>query len=429
MIIIEQKFYEVITMSRSILHIDFNNFYASVECLEHPELANVPVVVGGDEAARHGIVLSKNEIAKRQYGVKTGEVLWKVRERCPDVVVLRPHMEHYAAYSRLARELYSEYTDRVENFGLDEAWLDVTGFGTFGSPRRIADELRGRIRQEFGITASVGVSFNKVFAKLGSDLKKPDATTEISKENFRERIWGLPVGELLYVGRATRQKFARVGINTIGDLARFDRKLIQTLFGKHGSMLWAFANGMDFSPVALATDNGMVKSVGNSTTTPRDLTCNEDVKLVLYAIADSVAGRLRKNGLAGRTVTVSIRDHDLFTFERQCKINHPTQLSGEIAETALSSFRPNYSWMKPVRALGIQVSDLTANTACEQIDLFGEVYRRTKKGEIERAVDTIRNRYGHDTLLRASMMAAPDLTGIHPAEGNFMHTATIVRTG
>ena len=415
------------SVARDILHIDFNNFYASVECLDHPELENVPVVVGGDEETRHGIVLSKNEIAKRKYGVKTGEVLWKVRERCPDVVILQPHMERYAAYSRLARGLYGEYTDRIENFGLDEAWLDVTGSGTFGSPRRIADELRRRIRYEFGITASVGVSFNKVFAKLGSDLKKPDATTEISEENFRAKIWGLNVGELLYVGRATQRKFARVGIYTIGDLARFDRKLIQSLFGKHGTMLWAFANGMDISPVALATDDGVVKSVGNSTTTPRDLFCDEDVKLVLYAIADSVAGRLRKSGLSGRTVTVSIRDHDLFTFERQCKINHPTQLSGEIAETALSLFRRNYTWMKPVRALGIQVSDLTSDVTCEQLDIFGEVYRRVKKGCIERTVDTIRGRYGHDTLLRASMMTAPELTGVRPAEGNFMHTSAIIR--
>ncbi len=414
-------------MAREILHIDFNNFYASVECLDHPELAGVPVVVGGDEEARHGIVLSKNEVAKHQYGVKTGEVLWKVRERCPDVVVLRPHMERYAEYSRLARRLYGEYTDRVENFGLDEAWLDVTGFGVFGSSRSIADELRGRIRQEFGITASVGVSFNKVFAKLGSDMKKPDATTVISEDNFREQVWGLNVSDLLYVGRATRAKFARIGINTIGDLARFDRRLLENLFGKHGTMLWTFANGLDASPVALATDDGTVKSIGNSTTTPRDLVCDEDVKLVLYAIADSVAGRLRQSGFAGRTISVSIRDHDLFTFERQRKNNHPTQLSGEIAEVALSLFRENYTWMKPVRALGIQVSDLTADAACEQLDIFGEVYRRMKKGDIERAVDTIRGRYGHDTVLRASMMTAPDITGVRLAQGNFMHTAPIVR--
>lgn len=414
-------------MARAILHVDFNNFYASVECLDHPELMAVPVVVGGDEEARHGIVLSKNEIAKRQYGVKTGEVLWKVRERCPEVVVLRPHMERYLEYSRFARDLYGEYTDRIESFGLDEAWLDVTGSGVFGTPGHIADELRERIRREFGITASVGVSFNKVFAKLGSDLKKPDATTIISEANFRERICGLDVGDLLYVGRATRAKFARVGIYTIGDLARFDRKLLGNLLGKHGTMLWAFANGLDASPVALATEGGTIKSVGNSTTTPRDLTCEEDIKLVLYAIADAVAGRLRKHGLAGRTISVSIRDCDLFTFERQRKINHPTQLSGEIAETALFLFRENYTWMKSVRALGIQVSDLTQEVTCEQLDIFGEVYRRMKKGEIERAIDTIRSRYGHDTVLRAAMMKMPDLTGIHLTQGNFMHATPIVR--
>ncbi|MBS7316621.1 MAG: DNA polymerase IV [Clostridiaceae bacterium] len=415
-------------MAREILHVDFNNFYASVECLDHPELANVPVVVGGDEEARHGIVLSKNEIAKHRYGVKTGEVLWKVRERCPEVVILRPHMDRYLEYSRLARSLYGEYTDRVEGFGLDEAWLDVTGSGIFGTPDQIADELRERVRREFGITVSVGVSFNKVFAKLGSDMKKPDATTVISESNFRERIWGLNVGDLLYVGPATRVKFARIGINTIGDLAQFDRKLLGSLFGKHGTMLWAFANGLDASPVALESDTGTVKSVGNSTTTPRDLRCERDVKLVLYSIADSVAGRLRENGLAGRTVSVHIRDCDLFAFERQRKINHPTQLSGEIAEIALSLFRENYGWMKPIRSLGIQVSDLTTDTMCEQLDIFGEVCRRAKKGDIERAVDTIRSRYGHDTVLRASMMTEPDITGLHPSPGNFMHTKPIVRS-
>ena len=414
-------------MSRKILHVDFNNFYASVECLQHPELANVPVVVGGNEEARHGIVLSKNEIAKRQYGVKTGEVLWKVRERCPNVVILRPHMERYLEFSQLARTLYGEYTDRVESFGLDEAWLDVTGSGIFGTPRHIADELRDRIRREFGITVSVGVSFNKVFAKLGSDMKKPDATTVISETNFRDRVWRLPVGELLYVGRATQMKFARLGIDTIGDLARFDRKLLGTLLGKHGTMLWAFANGFDASPVALANENGTVKSVGNSTTMPHDLRCEADVRLVLYAIADSVAARLRRHGLAGSTISVSIRDCDMFTFERQRKNNHPTQLSGEIAEIAWSLFRTNYTWMKPVRALGIQVSDLTEDTACEQLDIFGEVSRRMKKGELEHTIDSIRNRYGHDMVLRASLMTSPELTDFRPAQGNFIHTTPIIR--
>ncbi len=414
-------------MSRAILHVDFNNFYASVECLEHPELQNVPVVVGGDEEARHGIVLSKNEIAKRQYGVKTGEVLWKVRQRCPDVVVLSPHMERYAAFSRMARQLYLEYTDQVENFGLDEAWMDVTGSGIFGTPRGIADELRARIRREFGVTVSVGVSFNKVFAKLGSDMKKPDATTEISERDFRERIWGLDAGELLYVGRATQEKLARVGIRTIGDLACFDRKLLGTLLGKHGVMLWAFANGMDTSPVARSDETSTVKSVGNSTTLPRDLKCEGDIWLTLYAIADAVAGRLRRNGLSGRTITVSIRDRDLFTFERQCKINHPTQLSGEIAEIAMMLFRQHYGWIKPVRALGIQVSDLTEEVTEAQLDLFGEVLRREKKRDVERAVDNIRNRYGHDTVLRASMMTAPDITGMHPAVNTFIHKIPSVR--
>lgn len=345
-----------------------------------------------------------------------------------EVVVLRPHMERYLEYSRFARDLYGEYTDRIESFGLDEAWLDVTGSGVFGTPGHIADELRERIRREFGITASVGVSFNKVFAKLGSDLKKPDATTIISEANFRERIWGLDVGDLLYVGRATRAEICHaLEFTRLGTLRVLTVNYLEILFRETWHNAVGICKGLTLSPVALATEGGTIKSVGNSTTTPRDLTCEEDIKLVLYAIADAVAGRLRKHGLAGRTISVSIRDCDLFTFERQRKINHPTQLSGEIAETALFLFRENYTWMKSVRALGIQVSDLTQEVTCEQLDIFGEVYRRMKKGEIERAIDTIRSRYGHDTVLRAAMMKMPDLTGIHLTQGNFMHATPIVR--
>ena len=266
-------------MERIILHSDLNNFYASVECLYHPELREKPVAVCGDPELRHGIVLAKNQLAKG-CGIKTGEVLWQARQKCPELVLVPPSYERYLSYSAMAKEIYQEYTDQVESFGLDECWLDVTGStALFGGGCTLADRIRERIRRELGVTASVGVSFNKVFAKLGSDLRKPDATTAISPRDFREKIWPLPVQTLLYVGRATQNKLQRYGIRTIGELARADRGMLQFAFGKNGLMLWAFANGLDTSPVSNIGAKSLIKSIGNSTTTPRDLLSDGEVRI------------------------------------------------------------------------------------------------------------------------------------------------------
>ncbi|MBP1763246.1 MAG: polymerase [Firmicutes bacterium] len=258
-------------LARTILHVDLNNFYASVECLYRPELRNFPVAVTGDAEARHGIILAKNQLAKLA-GVTTGEAIWQARQKCPRLICLPPDFRKYLRFSRLARTIYADYTDQIEPFGIDEAWLDVTGsIQLFGTGPEIADTIRQRLRSELGITASIGASYNKIFAKLGSDMKKPDATTVITAENFRNIVWPLPAGELLYVGRSTQRKLKSRFINTIGDLAKADPRNLRLLLGVWGETLRQFANGLDTSPVRLSGEESIIKSIGNSTTTPRDL--------------------------------------------------------------------------------------------------------------------------------------------------------------
>ena len=299
-------------MNRTILHSDCNCFYASVELLHHPELRGKPVAVGGDPEARHGIVLTADYTAKR-YGVKTGMALWQAKQVCPDITFLPPRMDLYLRFSRMAQEIYADYTDKREPYGIDESWLDATDNATLkGDGFHIAQEISSRMKKELGITVSVGVSFNKIFAKLGSDYKKPDAITTMYEDEFQRKAWCLPVSDLLYVGNATNKKLYSMGIRTIGDLAKSDETLLVRKLGKMGSILWAFANGYDESPVKLENTSAPVKSVGNSTTTPRDMETDEDVKIVLYILAESVAARLRENGFRCRTVEISVRDKELF---------------------------------------------------------------------------------------------------------------------
>ena len=299
-------------MNRTILHSDCNCFYVSVELLHHLELRGKPVAVGGDPEARHGIVLTADYMAKR-YGVKTGMALWQAKQVCPDITFLPPRMDLYLRFSRMAQEIYADYTDKREPYGIDESWLDVTDSATLkGDGFHIAQEISSRMKKELGITVSVGVSFNKIFAKLGSDYKKPDAITTMYEDEFQRKAWCLPVSDLLYVGNATNKKLYSMGIRTIGDLAKSDETLLVRKLGKMGSILWAFANGYDESPVKLENTSAPVKSVGNSTTTPRDMETDEDVKIVLYILAESVAARLRENGFRCRTVEISVRDKELF---------------------------------------------------------------------------------------------------------------------
>ncbi|MDY2753383.1 MAG: DNA polymerase IV [Blautia obeum] len=405
-------------MSRTILHSDCNCFYASVELLHHPDLRGKPVAVGGDPEARHGIVLTADYTAKR-HGVKTGMALWQAKQVCQDITFLPPRMDLYLRFSKMAQEIYAEYTDKREPYGIDESWLDVTDSVSIkGDGYRIAQEISNRMKKELGITVSVGVSFNKIFAKLGSDYKKPDAITTINKDEYKEKAWPLPVSDLLYVGSATNKKLYSMGILTIGDLARTDETLLVRRLGKMGSILWAFANGYDDSPVKMENTSAPVKSVGNSTTTPKDMETDEDVKIVLYILAESVAARLRENGFRCRTVEISIRDKDLFHFSRQMKLKNASNITREIAEAGYKLYKENYRlpanekelknstpeyYQKPLRSIGIRGTDLVTDYFWEQLDLFTDPQFREKQMKMDEAVDIIRKRFGFYSIQRGLM--------------------------
>lgn len=405
-------------MSRTILHSDCNCFYASVELLHHPELRGKPVAVGGDPEARHGIVLTADYTAKRR-GVKTGMALWQARQVCPDIIFLPPRMDLYLRFSRMAQEIYAEYTDKREPYGIDESWLDVTDSVSLkGDGYHIAQEISSRMKKELGITVSVGVSFNKIFAKLGSDYKKPDAITTMNKDEYRDKAWPLPVSDLLYVGSATNNKLRGIGIRTIGDLARTEESLLVRKLGKMGSILWAFANGYDESPVKLENTSAPIKSVGNSTTTPKDMETDEDVKIVLYILAESVAARLRENGFRCRTVEISIRDKDLLHFSKQVKLQNASNITREIAEAGYKLYKESYRmpadehelknsrpefYQKPLRSIGIRGTDLVTDYFWEQLDMFMDPQAREKQMKVDAAVDNIRKRFGFYSIQRGLM--------------------------
>lgn len=406
---------------RVILHADLNCFYASVECLYRPELRLKPVAVTGDAENRHGIILTKNDPAKR-FGIKTGEAIWQARQKCPDLVVLKADYPKYLKYARMTRQILSEFSDQVEPFGLDEAWLDVTGsVRLLGDGRQIADRIRQRIRGELGLTCSIGVSFNKVFAKLGSDLKKPDATVVISPEHYRDIVWRLPVGELLYVGPSTRRQLNRIGVRTIGMLAALRLEDARFLLGKWGETLWYFASGQDTAPVMQSDARDVIKSVGNSTTTPRDLTDPDDVRLVLTVLSENVAARLREYGLKCATVQIYIRDNRLQSIERQQKMPVVTDLSGTIARAAFALFQRHWTWERPIRSLGVRGCELATADSLVQLTLFesSAIYQRQK--DLERAIDQIRRRYGYFSVQRGLMLEDRRLSGFDPKTEHSIH--------
>ncbi|MEZ0537728.1 DNA polymerase IV [Caldicellulosiruptoraceae bacterium PP1] len=412
-------------MDRVILHCDLNNFYASVECLYNPEIRDKPVAVCGDPDLRHGIVLAKNNIAKK-YGIKTGEVIWQAKKKCSPLVVVKPNYSLYLRFSKEAREIYNDYTDKIESFGIDECWLDVTESAkVFGSGEKIANEIRQRVKDELGITVSIGVSFNKIFAKLGSDLKKPDAVTVITKENYKKLVWPLPVEDLLYIGSATKAKLYKVNITTIGRLANTPIHVLKSMFGKWGEIIWNFANGLDNTPIIPNSLETSIKGIGNSMTLPYDLNNNSDVLYVFYVLAESVAERLRKHHFKCRTIQIYIRDNNLFSIERQETMETPTYISDEIAKKAFEIFTKNWNWIYPIRSLGIRTTNLVPSDIPMQMDVF-EGYRRFKKEEIEKRVDDIRKRFGHYSIQRALMLINPKLNA-NPIEENIIHPISYFR--
>lgn len=409
------------TDERTIYHIDCNAFYATVECMERPELALVPMAVAGDPQSRCGIILAKNDRAKA-YGIQTAETVYQALRKCPDLVLVPPRHGRYMEVSRQVKKLFAEYTDQVESFGADEAWLDVTGSLRYfkSTPVQLANTIRERVKRDIGVTVSVGVSFNKIFSKLGSDMKKPDATTLITPGNFRRKVWPLPVEELLFVGEHAAERLKSHQLGTIGDVARCDCAYLEQLMGKGGDMLWAYANGLDDSPVRRIGEREKPKSIGNGMTFRRDLLGWEELRAGVVALSDEVAERLRQEGLQCATLQVTIRRPDMKTITRQAVMDHPTHLQKEIIDMAMRLLHMHWRDNAPVRALTITAQQLMPDCAVrEQLCLFGKDQRTTrdKFEKAEKAMQLLRHKYGRECM--AMGCAASEELGIHqPGFGN-----------
>ena len=391
-------------MRRTIFHIDQNCFFASVEMIAHPEYRNVPMAVTGDATKRHGIILARNEPAK-QAGVKTAEAIWQAEQKCPGLVKVSSHYDKYAFYSGRLRAMYEEYSDRVEPFGMDECWVDLTDVIGDRDPKELADEIRRRVRDEFKLSCSIGVSFNKIFAKLGSDYKKPDATTVITEENFREVVWPLPAADLLFVGGATANKLTEVNIRTIGDIANTPREFMSDYLGKPGEMLWLYANGIDDSPVAPADEQRQYKSIGNSMTTPKDILNRAEACGTFRTLAASVASRLRKHKLLGCNVAITVRDKDLMTYEHQKTLFEPTNSEKVIYETAMELFDESYDWHTVIRSVGVRCAKVIPEDSGIQLSMFSDTQeKKDADGKLSKVIDDINRRFGEGTVKSCAQM-------------------------
>ncbi|MBQ3108266.1 MAG: DNA polymerase IV [Clostridia bacterium] len=380
-------------MERVILHCDCNSYYASVESIGRPELREKPMAVCGDPENRHGVILAKNEPAKK-LGIKTAESVYQALKKCPDLILLPPHHDLYHEYCKKINAIYAEYTDQVEAFSVDESWLDVTGsLHLFGSGEEIANTLRRRVWEEIGITISVGVSFNKAFAKMGSDYKKPDATTVITKENFRDILWPLPAGDLLFIGAVAADTLAKSGIRTIGDIARAGKETLVSLLGKAGEQAWVYASGLDESRVLKIGEEEPIKSIGNGMTFRRDLKTAEDIHIGLTLLCDQVGTRLRKQGLYGTTLQVQIKDPEFKVISRQRKLENPTNSTRELLALAEEIVTSAWPKGKPIRLLSVTATNLTADGAA-QMSLLTDPEEREKRARLDKAMDAVRAKYG-----------------------------------
>ena len=389
---------------RIILHSDLNCFYASVEIMLNPALRGKPVAVCGNTQDRHGIVLAKSQQAKLA-GVKTAMTNWQAKRLCPELIFIEPHFEQYAKYSRLAKDIYMRYTDLVEPFGMDECWLDVTGSTRlFGSGEKIANEIRESMKKELGLSVSVGVSFNKIFAKLGSDLKKPDAVTSITRQNFKDKVWPLPAGELLFVGRSAVKKLDFYGVHTIGQLAQTDPEILKSWFGVTGAQMFSYANGTDSSPVTKSDFESEIKSIGHGVTCTKDLTNESEVWHVILELAQDIGHRLRSHRLAACGVQISIKKSDLSSRQHQCTLNIPTQSPMTIAKTARELFDKNYDSDFKIRAVSVRAINLLTESENFQLDLFTDYDKVQKQARLDTAVEEIRRRFGKKAVRNASLM-------------------------
>lgn len=390
---------------RAILHSDLNSFYASVEMMLDPSLRGKAVAVCGSTEERHGIVLAKSELAKKA-GVKTGMANWEARSVCRDLIMVPPQYDQYLKYSKLTQAIYQRYTDLIEPFGMDECWLDVTGSQkVFGSAMNIAEKIRQETREELGLTVSIGVSFNKVFAKLGSDMKKPDAITEIRSDEFKEKVWPLNVNEMIYCGPATTKKLARFGVVTIGQLAQLDPGFMKLLLGVNGVALWQYANGLDRSRVMHRDVVSPVKSIGHGITCITNLENEEEVWRVMLSLCQDIGHRLRCHELTARGVQIAIRGDDLFGSQFQCKLPISTQLPSEIAAAAFRLFKDKYQWYHKVRAVTVRAIDLAPkNDVSDQLSIFIDTAKLQVRERLEDAIEEIRERFGKQAITYATLL-------------------------
>lgn len=410
---------------RIILHCDCNSFFASVETVLNPEYRNVPMAVCGSTEDRHGIVLAKNDLAKK-YGVTTAETVYSAKRKCPGLVIASPHYEKYREYSERVNAIYARYTDMIEPFGIDESWLDVTASSLMGSGKEIAERIRAEVKNELGITVSIGVSFNKVFAKLGSDYKKPDAITVISRENFKSIVYPLPVENLLFVGRRTAESLRVLAIYTIGDLAAASHELLVLKLGKAGGMLSAYARGEDSDPVEASSEND-AKSIGNGYTFRHDIVKPDECRAAIAHLSEIIGTKLRERGLNCATVQLSVKDEFLRTIQRNAPQDPPTDIADEIAATAFKILRREWNSDKPIRMITVTATNLVKReTVTEQLDFFGETLeqdeKRKKRGKREVAVEEIRKKFGSDAIIRASVIDGN--LGIYDSKNGKKHKST-----
>lgn len=407
---------------RIIFHIDINHCFAQIEEMMNPELRNVAMCVGGDEKSRSGIVLARNLKAK-EYGVQTAETLRDAKKKCPHLVVVPPHSDLYMYYTSKVKDIYREYTDKVESYGADEAWIDVTeSYHLFGKPYDLAYEMQRRVLEEYGLTVSVGVSWNKVFAKLGSDLIKPSGMTIITRSNYKEIVWPLPVSELLYVGKQTTPKLNALGIYTIGDLATSSVKKLEKHFGVKGLQMWEFANGVEEGDVDCSGVMPAPKSIGNSTTPPHDINTKHQAKIIFRHLADSVASRLHDEKMKGFTISISLRDIQLVTITRQKRISKATNNSTEILKTAMMLLEENYTFNIPLRSIGISVSNLIDNPEFEQISIFENTKESNQKQAIiDDTIDKLRDKFGYNVIKRASAVMDKDTENFDAKRRNVLY--------
>lgn len=395
---------------RVILHSDLNAFYASVECMLDPSLRGKPMAVCGSTHDRHGIVLAKSESAKRA-GVITGQVTWQARQLCPGLITVPPRFDQYLKYSRMTRAIYSRYTEKVEPYGMDECWLDLTGSNAAGSGEETAHLIRNSVKEELGLTVSIGVSFNKIFAKLGSDMQKPDAVTVIDRHNFRDMVWKLPATDLLYVGRATGKKLAVQGIYTIGDIAQSQPEYLERLLGKNGLTLWMFANGRDESRVMSGDYQVPAKSVGHGTTCSRDLRDYDEVWPVLLELTQDIGHKLRVYRLSAQGVQLAVKDNTLSTMQFQAQLDYPSRSPMEMAVKAGELFQKHYSWNNSVRALTVRAINLVPDSTVQQLPLFDDLDYRAKREKADDAIEMIRSRFGKRSIQNANLLVDLKMPG------------------